>query len=228
MDGTEAFHPVKQFWMKHNRSVGPHEPPRRLPSGAAVMQVGKTNALTLALFAEWARAGYAGLSLERVAKRAGVGKAALYRRWPSKAVMVSESLARVGLTLTDSLDTGSLHGDIQAALLSLRRVLRRPFVRRILLDLHAEMSRSSELATAVQSFQAARRERANALLDRAIARGELHETVDREMANDLLGAPLYWRLAVVRGTTDGDYINRLAIMLSAALSADPSNAQLIS
>ncbi|RYZ59046.1 MAG: TetR/AcrR family transcriptional regulator, partial [Proteobacteria bacterium] len=61
-------------------------PARRAPSGAAVMQPAVTDALTRELFGEWAERGYAAISLERVALRAGVGKAALYRRWPSKLV----------------------------------------------------------------------------------------------------------------------------------------------
>ena len=70
---------------------------RRLPSGAAVMQPAVTDALTKALFEEWAEFGYVGISLERVAQRAGVGKAALYRRWPSKLAMVVDRLEAVGI-----------------------------------------------------------------------------------------------------------------------------------
>jgi AcrR family transcriptional regulator len=53
-----------------------------VPYGAAVMRPSVTEALTKALFEEWARTGYGALSLETVAKRARVGKAALYGRWP--------------------------------------------------------------------------------------------------------------------------------------------------
>jgi hypothetical protein len=37
-----------------------------------------------------AETGYARMSIEAIARRAGVGKAALYRRWPSKQEMLSE------------------------------------------------------------------------------------------------------------------------------------------
>lgn len=43
-----------------------------------------TAALRRALVEEWSRVGYTGISLERVALRAGAGKAAIDRRWPSK------------------------------------------------------------------------------------------------------------------------------------------------
>jgi AcrR family transcriptional regulator len=57
---------------------------RRTPTGAAVLQPEITKAITGAVFDELADQGYARLSMEAVAKRAGVGKSALYRRWPSK------------------------------------------------------------------------------------------------------------------------------------------------
>jgi AcrR family transcriptional regulator len=113
----------------------------RRPSGAAVMQGDVTDALTRAFFDEWARVGYAALSLERVAKNAGAGKAALYRRWSSKVAMASDLLSRLGLTLFELPDTGSLEADLLAFLLSLRRVLRHRLIQRVTLDLFAGPSR---------------------------------------------------------------------------------------
>ncbi|MEO1399404.1 MAG: TetR/AcrR family transcriptional regulator, partial [Pseudomonadota bacterium] len=111
------------------------EPQARVPSGAAVMRTSVTDALTRAFFEEWAHTGIGALSLERVAKRAGVGKAALYRRWSSKHEMAIELISAVGLNLTPIPDTGSLLEDLRQTLLSLRRVLRHPLIRRILPDL---------------------------------------------------------------------------------------------
>jgi len=192
----------------------------RTLSGAAVMRADVTDALTRAFFQEWARAGYSGLSLERVARSAGVGKAALYRRWPEKSVMAGDLLSRVGLTITDVGDQGSLEADLKALLFALRRVLRHPKMRRIITDLHAEIERTPALETAIRPFQRARRERINGLLDRAIERGELSPSLDRETAADLIAAPLYWRLSVVGGRSDKDHIARLARMLASALRAD--------
>ena len=159
--------------------------PKRKPSGAAVMQPAVTEALTRALFIKWAESGYAALSLEAVAKLAGVGKAALYRRWPSKLAMVLDRLEAVGLRMTDVPDQGSLAGDVRSLLLATRRVLRHPLVRRIVADLHSEIVRTAELREAVRPFQVARRERADAVLNRAIARGELPASIDFELAKDM-------------------------------------------
>ncbi|MBB3941522.1 AcrR family transcriptional regulator [Novosphingobium fluoreni] len=189
----------------------------RKPSGAAVMRVEVTEALTRAFFHEWASKGYSGLSLECVARSAGVGKAALYRRWPEKAAMASDLLSRVGLTITDVDAQGSLEDDLKATLLAIRRVLRHRAVKRILMDLHAEMERTPTLERAIRPFQRARRERIDALIDRAIARGEVAPSIDRETAADLIAAPLYWRLAVLGGRSDRAHIERLAKMIAAAL-----------
>lgn len=191
----------------------------RSPSGAAVMRTEVTEALTRAFFNDWASAGYSGLSLERVARSAGVGKAALYIRWPDKAAMASDLLSRVGLTITDVEEQGSLEGDLKAALFAIRRVLRHRQVRRIVMDLHAEMERTPALGQTIRPFQRARRERINALIDRAIERGEVAPSIDRETAADLVAAPLYWRLAVLGRRSDRTHVEQLARMIASALRA---------
>jgi AcrR family transcriptional regulator len=195
----------------------PQAPPRRTVGGAALMQPAVTDALTRALFEEWARVGYGALSLEAVARRAGVGKAALYRRWPSKLAMVSERLEQVGVDLAEAPDTGSLAGDVRALLKSVRRLLRHPLVRRILPDLHAEMSRSPELSRAVRErTQVARRARAATVFQRAIARGEVPLDFDTELANDAIASLIYWRMIVIGGRVETADLEKLARFILAA------------
>jgi AcrR family transcriptional regulator len=190
----------------------------RRPSGAAVMQSDVTDALTRAFFEEWARVGYAALSLERVAKNAAAGKAALYRRWSSKVAMATDLLSKVGLTLFELPDTGSLEADLFAFLLSLRRVLRHRIIQRVILDLHAEIGREPALQAAVRPFQEARRKRVGTLIDRAIARGEAPMTLDRETAADFMVSALYWRVVVNGGRSDRRHLETLARMTAAAIT----------
>lgn len=197
------------------------EKPRRLPSGAAIMQPRVTDALTRALFEEWAEFGYVGISLHRVAQQAGVGKAALYRRWPSKLAMVTDRLEVVGIDLAPLIDTGTLAGDIRALLLHVRRVLRHRLVRRILPDLHAEMQRNPALANEVRGrLQAERRRRAAIVLERAIARGDLTTAVDGKLFNDAAGSLLYWRIIITREPADRSYIDGLVNFILAGLLSD--------
>ena len=190
----------------------------RRPSGAAVMQGDVTDALTRAFFDEWARVGYAALSLERVAKNAGAGKAALYRRWSSKVAMASDLLSKLGLTLFELPDTGSLEADLLAFLLSLRRVLRHRLIQRVTLDLFAEIGREPALEAAIRPFQEARRKRVKTLIDRAIARGEIPKTIDRETAADFMVSALYWRLVVTGGRSNRKHLETLARMTATAMS----------
>jgi AcrR family transcriptional regulator len=64
---------------------------------------------TLALYAE---VGWAGFSLDVVARRARVGKAALYSRWGSKEKLIVEALERRPRSELADLDTGSFRGDL--------------------------------------------------------------------------------------------------------------------
>lgn len=173
---------------------------RRTPTGAAVLQPDVTKAITEAVLAELAERGYARLSMEAVAKRAGVGKSALYRRWPSKLDMTLAVVAEFSVGQAEISDTGSLAGDVRKSLEAMAHWLSHPQFSRILADLVAEMGRSPELSGFVEGMIGQpRRARGRILIERAIARGELDPDVDLEFALDLLPAPIYWRLLVRDG-----------------------------
>jgi len=186
------------------------------------MRPSVTAALMQALFQEWAETGYGALSLENVAKRAGAGKAALYRRWPSKLAMVIDSLGKVGMDVAvpETPDAGSLEGDLRAWLAGMRDLLNRRVVRRILPDLQAEMLRSPELADAIRGqLQDGYASNASVILDRAIRRGEISKGVDKDLAMNALMSMLYWRLIIRSEPADNKYIDRLTRFLAAALRA---------
>src|SRR5258705_4990604 len=68
-------------------AAGDNTRPSRTPAGAAVLQADVTEAIRQAFFSELAESGYGRLSIEAVARRATVGKPAIYRRWRSKQDM---------------------------------------------------------------------------------------------------------------------------------------------
>ncbi|WP_296629607.1 TetR-like C-terminal domain-containing protein [Roseovarius sp.] len=202
--------------MEHNRSVVKS---RRKPSGAAVQRADLTEALYRAFFEEWAERGFAAISLERVAARAGAGKAAIYRRFSSHHEFAVAAVSTIGLTIAMLDDHGSLEADVLAFLTRLRVVLRHPMIRRILPDIHAEAARSAPMRDLNTQVAKARREQAQVVLDRAIARGELDPAVDRDLALDLLPAPLYWRMVVLGGTPTRGQLAAEAVAIVAALRA---------
>lgn len=202
--------------MERNRSV---EKGRRKPSGAAVMSADLTIALYRAFFEEWAERGLAAVSLERVAAKAGAGKAAIYRRFSSRQDFAAAALSDLGLTLAIPEDHGSLEADVLAFLIRLRTVLRHPVIRRIVPDLHAEAARSAEMRALNAQVAEARRGQGQVLLDRAISRGELDSSLDRDLALDLLPAPLYWRMVVLGQTPTRRQLDVEAAAITAGLLA---------
>src|SRR5690554_408967 len=109
-----------------------------------------TRAIWRAVILELSRAGYQGLSMEQVARRAGVGKAALYRRWSGKEAMVLALIETIDLPTVQSEDKGSLQADLLDYLKNAGRLLRRPLMRRILPEFYAEMSRGGPLGDALR------------------------------------------------------------------------------
>jgi AcrR family transcriptional regulator len=190
----------------------------RLPAGAAVLRETVTIAIRRATLAEMARAGYARMSMEAIARRAGVGKAAIYRRWPTKSALVVAVISAVAAHEVELPDTGTLRGDIRALLAANAALLRRPMTQRILADLMAETRRAPELEAALRTHvQVPRRAKGRDMLQRAIARGELREHLDVDLALDLLIAPLYWRIIATRRTATPAYLDTLTTIIVAAL-----------
>jgi len=203
---------------EHNRSVATDV---RL-TGAAVKRPQITDALAQTFFEEWARVGYSALSLDAVARKAGVGKAALYRRWRSKADMARDLVSQLTATVPariESGDCGSLEADLYAMGLAGRRLMRHPMVRRIMPDLYAAMDREPALAAALRPSEAASQKKVSSLVDRAVARGELPADVDRALATDFLVGPLYWRLVVMGERCTREQLKAMARMTAAAFAA---------
>jgi AcrR family transcriptional regulator len=195
---------------------------RRAPSGAAVLQPAITAAITDAVLAELVERGYARLSMEGVAKRAGAGKSALYRRWRTKQEMVLAVLAELSVPMADVTDTGSLRGDVRASVAAVAAWLTEPPFSRVIPDLVAEATRTPELAKAIATaIGEPRRALARTKLDRAMARGELPPDTDLEMAQDLMAALVYWRMVVRQAPAEPDYLDRVTDTVLRALGAEP-------
>jgi AcrR family transcriptional regulator len=188
--------------------------------GGPVLQDSVTEAIMAAFFEELAANGYGRLSVEAVAKRAGAGKAAIYRRWPSKQAMVVALVSDVAVAAIDIPDTGTLRGDVRQFLVNASSALRHPLASRIVPDLLAEATRNTELAEALlDAIRNPRRAKAARMLHRAVERGELAEDTDTEIGLDLLAGPLYWRLVVLRTPATDEYFDRLTDKIICALKA---------
>jgi AcrR family transcriptional regulator len=179
-----------------------------------------TTALRSALLEELAANGYGRLSIEAVARRAGVAKTAVYRRWNTKIDMVLEVVAEVAGRKLSLPDTGSLRGDLRLVLQILAAALEHPLASQIIPDLLVETGRDPKIAEALQRAQRAVQDEVGVrLIKRAIERGELPADTDPDLAVDLVVGPLYWRLTVARLPLSSDDLARLTDATAAALSA---------
>lgn len=92
-------------------------PPRRGGGKTRRRGAALEAALLDAAWDELQAAGYAGLTMEAVAGRAGTGRAVLYRRWHNRPELVIAALRRHRPMLSGEVpDTGSLRGDVLALL----------------------------------------------------------------------------------------------------------------
>ncbi|MGW3916324.1 TetR/AcrR family transcriptional regulator [Streptomyces sp. NPDC005070] len=194
---------------------------RRAPAGAAVLREDVTEAIRAAVFEELASVGYARMSIEGIARRAGVGKTAVYRRWRSKLHLVLDLVSAIAVQGLPAPDTGSLEGDLRLLYEVTSRALRHPVAGQIIPDLQAEAARNPEIADAMQAaLREGQQSVASGIVASAVERGEIRAGVDVELALDLMSGPLYWRAVVVRGPkVPKGYLASLARATAAALKA---------
>lgn len=140
---------------------------------------------------------------EDLAARAGVGKGAIYRRYGSKDDLVA---AAIGSLVSEEIavpDTGSTRDDLLVLMREAVDLYRGPGAGRLMPNLVGAIARKPELATAVRKgFLSGRRAALSEVLQRGLERGDLRPEVDLELALDVLGGPLFYRLLITGGPID--------------------------
>lgn len=143
----------------------------------------------------------ADISIERLARTAGVGKATIYRRWSGKEELFVDVL-RGAEPADPELPGVSMRDDLVVLLESLRR---RGLVSRssaILHNVYAQMKSSPKLWAAYDATVIApRRQLGNEVLRRGQENGELRDDVDVELLNDMFVGPMLVR-SVMRPDTE--------------------------
>jgi len=117
--------------------------------------------------------GFSGLTMEGVAAAARTGKAALYRRWPSKEDLVVDALNHVLPSFDAPPDTGNVRDDIAEVFRTMLAIINGNAGCAIL-GLIGELDRDHEFITTVhERVLAPRKAMMTAIIERAIARGEI-------------------------------------------------------
>jgi AcrR family transcriptional regulator len=196
----------------------------RKPAGAAVLQPDKTDAIVAAFYDVLTESGHDKLTMDRVAARAGVGKAALYRRWRSKEQMLTELVAALGDEEgRPAPDLGSLRDDLYALLADTIDVGNDPLIQQVMAYVIAMARSSPELVQAMRRVPGPSRETGQVILQRAIDRGELAPGTDLQIALDIITGPMWMRVILAGETLDPDYARRLTATVLRALGVDPAS-----
>jgi AcrR family transcriptional regulator len=170
------------------------------------------------------RYGLRQLTIEAIAEDAGVGKATIYRWWPSKAALVLDAIhEQVGPEIA-SPDTGSAREDLRLQIASLIEILTSTRTGKAYVALVAESQHDPALAEAIRDRLIARRRAATReVFERGTARGELRADLDIDIAIDALYGALYYRLLVSHEPLEPDYADALIAHVHPALaSSGPS------
>jgi AcrR family transcriptional regulator len=142
-----------------------------------------------------AEGGLGGMSIEEVASRAGVAKTTIYRRWTSRGTLALDAFLAEFQGQQPPPDTGSLRGDLLAALRAWIRSVTRTSAGPILAGLIAEAQLDPELGAAWRERVVERlRGQHKIMLNRAVERGEIPASTDQEVALDLIFGAAYHRL----------------------------------
>ena len=132
--------------------------------------------------------GYDRMSMDDVATRARVGKAAIYRRWPSKAVVVADAIAhwRRGLGSVQPPNTGSLRGDIDALAVAVPDLNEAEVgTMKVVIGVATAATHDPVLAAALDELVLSQpRRMIGVVLDNAVARGEIPAGRDLALIGD--------------------------------------------
>ncbi len=190
---------------------------RRRPGGRSARVRQSVLDATLALLGE---GGLNGLTVADVAARAGVHETSIRRRWRTKENLICDALLNHSEQQLPIPDTGALREDLAAFAAELVAYLTTP-LGTALLQAIAATGEDPALAEARTAFWQTRHELASAMIERAVARGELSAAVDSRLALEALIAPLHFRTLLTDEPLDEDLPRRLAdLVLDGILVSD--------
>lgn len=133
-----------------------------------------------------------GVTVDMVAEKAGVSKATIYRRWPSREELFFEALSYLQYPQADP-DTGSLREDLAVLMKGLVHFLNRPDGGTVYAAFLNAAIRDAKLAALRRDVARKARADYERVLGRGIERGELRADANLRLIIDLLTAPFVYR-----------------------------------
>jgi AcrR family transcriptional regulator len=153
--------------------------------------------------------GFSDFTMEAVAAHANVGKATVYRWWPSKPALIADAFASSTTGKLHFPDTGSIYTDMSQQMRQLVKVFRSRRGRIVSAILGGGQSDGDLISAFRKRFLWPRRREAYATLQRAIRRGELRKDVDMDLLLDSLYGPIYMRFLIRHDKLTPEFIDGL-------------------
>lgn len=158
--------------------------PRKPGTDAAILEA------VLEVFAE---DGYEGMTVEAVAARAGVGRATVYRRWPSKDDLIIAAIQEI-MTAVEPVDAGDLRQNLVAMVGGAVGFMKTSKAGLIFPRMCGEVAGRTPLGRRyVETVIGPRRAMVRRVLTRAVEAGELRSDLDVALMADTLVGPIIMR-----------------------------------
>jgi AcrR family transcriptional regulator len=164
---------------------------------------------------ELAEGGYASLSIEAIARRAGVNKTTLYRRWGDRENLLLDAMLERGGERVPIPDTGSLRDDLAEYAREIVASLGSSEVQALARAVTSVGDPGAPLAEASRRFWSARLDLAGQMVERAVARGEIPPQPDPRTVIESVVAPIHFRLLMSGEPLDDAFVSRLADLVAA-------------
>ncbi|CCH30676.1 TetR/AcrR family transcriptional regulator [Actinosynnema sp. NPDC047251] len=157
-----------------------------------------------------AERGFAGLTIEGIAARAGVAKQTIYRWWPSKTEILMDAFTDDAVQHLTPPDSGDLGEDLRIHLRNLAEFLTTSDAGTVFRALAGQAQHDPEVATRLRTDHLGKqRERDRLPLQRALDRGELPPETDIDFLVDQLVGPIHYRALVTGEPVPKEFTDRL-------------------
>jgi AcrR family transcriptional regulator len=172
------------------------------------------------------RVSFSGLTIEAIAADANVGKATVYRWWPSKGALVADAFASSSEAELHFPNTGSVYHDLSLQMGQFISVLRSPRGHIVAALLAGGQTDPDLLLAFRDRFLRPRREEAYKTLQRAIVRGELPGTLDLDVALDTLYGAIYMRFLIRHDELSESFIHQVCRLVLGGIVGNPQRPSL--